>query len=84
MQDVFVTRVSGFLPNDPISNDEMEEYLGYINGEPSRARRLVLRNNGIKQRYYAMEKGGKLTHTNAQIAFEAVKALAGNLSLIHI
>ncbi|MBP6644139.1 MAG: hypothetical protein KA186_13675, partial [Flavobacteriales bacterium] len=78
MQDVFVTRVSGFLPNDPISNDEMEEYLGYINGEPSRARRLVLRNNGIKQRYYAMEKGGKLTHTNAQIAFEAVKALAGN------
>ena len=78
MQDVFVTRVSGFLPNDPISNDEMEEYLGYINGEPSRARRLVLRNNGIKQRYYAMEKGGKLTHTNAQIAFEAVKRLAGN------
>ena len=32
MQDVFVTRVSGFLPNSPISNDEMEEYLGYING----------------------------------------------------
>ena len=50
MQDVFVTRVSGFLPNDPISNEEMEDYLGYINGSPSRARNCVAVNR-TKQRY---------------------------------
>ncbi len=77
MKEVFITRVSGFLPNDPIGNDEMESYLGFINGAPSRARHIVLRNNGIKCRYYALDRNRRLTHTNAELAFEAVKGLTG-------
>lgn len=77
MKEVFITRVSGFLPNDPIGNDEMESYLGFINGAPSRARHIVLRNNGIKRRYYALDRNRRLTHTNAELAFEAVKGLTG-------
>jgi 3-oxoacyl-[acyl-carrier-protein] synthase-3 len=34
-----------------------------------------LRNNGITNRYYALEKGGKVTHTNAEMTANAVKAL---------
>ena len=34
----------------------MEEYLGYINNKPSNPKRIVLRNNGIVNRYYALEK----------------------------
>ena len=45
-----------------------------VNGKPSRARALVLRNNGIKTRYYAI-KGGKKTHSNAQLAAIAIKGL---------
>jgi 3-oxoacyl-[acyl-carrier-protein] synthase III len=73
--EVFITRITKYLPNNPVSNDEMEDYLGMINNKPSRARRIVLRNNGITNRYYALEKGGKPTHNNAMLAAEAVKLL---------
>lgn len=73
--EVYITNTSLFLPNNPVSNDEMEEYLGYINGKPSKSKKIVLRNNGIHTRYYALEKGGKTTHTNAQMAAEAVRNL---------
>jgi 3-oxoacyl-[acyl-carrier-protein] synthase-3 len=73
--EVYITNTSIFLPNDPVSNDDMESYLGYINDKPSKSRKIVLRNNGIKTRYYALTKEGKATHTNAQMTALAVKAL---------
>jgi 3-oxoacyl-[acyl-carrier-protein] synthase-3 len=73
--EVYITNTSIFLPNDPVSNDDMETFLGLINGMPSKARRIVLRNNGIKTRYYALTKEGKSTHSNAQMTAEAVKEL---------
>jgi 3-oxoacyl-[acyl-carrier-protein] synthase-3 len=75
LKQVYITDTSVFFPNEPIGNEEMEEYLGYINGKPSKSRRIVLRNNGIKRRFYALEKGGKPTHTNAQMTALAVKSL---------
>jgi 3-oxoacyl-[acyl-carrier-protein] synthase-3 len=74
-KEVYITDTSVFFPNEPVSNDEMEEYLGYINGKPSKAKRIVLRNNGIKRRFYALSKGGNPTHTNAQMTALAVKSL---------
>lgn len=74
MREVYINRLSKFFPNAPIGNDEMEKFLGYVNGKPSRARSIVLRNNGIKNRYYAI-KDGKPTHTNAEIASVAIKGL---------
>ncbi len=75
LKEVYITRTSTFFPNNPVSNDEMEEYLGYINNKPSKSKRIVLRNNGITNRYYALEKGGKATHTNAQMTALAIKQL---------
>lgn len=75
MAEVFITRVAKFLPNTPISNEEMEKYLGLVHNEASRAKRLVLRNNGIKQRYYAFDENGKSTHTNAQLTAKAIEGL---------
>ncbi len=74
MNPVYITRLSKFFPNSPVSNDEMEAVLGMVAGKPSRARSITLRNNGIKNRYYAL-KDGKMTHTNAQMAVEAVRSL---------
>ncbi|MEP6845201.1 MAG: beta-ketoacyl-ACP synthase III [Panacibacter sp.] len=73
--EVYITNTAHFFPNDPVSNDEMEEYLGYINNKPSKSKRIVLRNNGIKRRFYALAKGGQPTHTNAQMTAEAIKQL---------
>ena len=75
MNEVYITNTSLFLPNEPVPSDDMELYLGYINGKPSKSKKIVLRNNGIKTRYYALEKGGKITHTNAQMTAEAVRNL---------
>lgn len=75
LSPVYITGTSVFLPNEPVSSDEMEEYLGYINGKPSKSRKIVLRNNGIETRYYALKKGGEPTHTNAQLTAEAIRGL---------
>lgn len=75
MKDVYITRIAKFMPNEPVSNDQMEEKLGIINGQVSKARRIVLRNNQIKNRYYAIDEAGNVTHNNAQLTAEAVMAL---------
>jgi len=72
MKEVYITKISKFLPNRPISNDEMEDKLGIINGKASKGRRIVLRNNQIKTRYYALDDNGNVTHNNAQLAKEAI------------
>jgi 3-oxoacyl-[acyl-carrier-protein] synthase III len=73
--EVYIVKTANFFPNEPVPNDEMEEYLGYINDHPSKSKKIVLRNNGIKRRFYALAKGGKITHTNAQMTANAVRAL---------
>lgn len=75
MKDVFITRITKFLPNQPVTNEEMEEKLGVINGKTSKARRIVLRNNRIKERYYAIDENGEVTHNNAQLTKEAIELL---------
>ena len=75
MKEVYITKISKFLPNRPISNDEMEEKLGVINGKSSKGRRIVLRNNQIKTRYYAIDDNGNTTHNNAQLTKEAITNL---------
>ncbi|HLP49725.1 MAG TPA: beta-ketoacyl-ACP synthase III [Chitinophagales bacterium] len=74
-KEVYINRAAHFFPNSPVANEEMESYLGLINGRPSKSRAIVLRNNGIKRRFYALEKGGKATHTNAQMVSLAVREL---------
>ncbi|SDD62693.1 3-oxoacyl-[acyl-carrier-protein] synthase-3 [Pricia antarctica] len=75
MKDVYITRIAKFLPNKPVDNEQMEEKLGVINGKASKARRLVLRNNKIKTRYYAIDENGNVTHNNAQLTAAAIEAL---------
>ena len=73
--DVFINRISVFLPNPPVRNEEMEDFIGLIQGKPSRVRNIVLRQNGIKSRYYALNKKQQITHTNADMAATAIKGL---------
>jgi len=75
MSNVYITKSSTYLPNEPIANDDMESYLGLVNNTPSKARALILRNNQIKTRYYALDKNGQPTHTNAQITANAINGL---------
>lgn len=74
--DVFLTRTASFLPLEPVGNDEMEAVLGMVGGKPSKARRIVLRNNGIQHRYYALDRvTGQPIMSNAEMAAAAVRNL---------
>ncbi|SHI68052.1 beta-ketoacyl-ACP synthase III [Flavobacterium terrae] len=75
MFEVYITKSGKFLPNKPITNDEMESFLGLINNTASKARRIILRNNGIVTRYYALDENGVPTHTNAELTNNAIKSL---------
>lgn len=77
--EVFITKTSSYFPNNPVGNDEMEEYLGLIDGQPSRIKAIILRQNGIKTRYYALNKKQQITHTNAELARSAIDKLFINV-----
>jgi len=72
MKHVFITSIGAFLPNKPISNLEIEDYLGKINGEPSRLKSKILNQNGIKTRHFALNNQQESTHSNAELAKEAI------------
>lgn len=75
---VYINKIEKFLPNDPVSNDEMEQILGKINNKTSKSRRLILRNNGIQTRYYALDQHQKVTHNNAELTALAIKKLTAS------
>lgn len=73
---VYINDMAIYMPNEPVFNDDIELVLGRIGYLPSRTRRIVLKTNGIKRRFYAIDRDtGKLTHSNARLAAEAVKNL---------
>ncbi|MBO1067339.1 MULTISPECIES: beta-ketoacyl-ACP synthase III [Nostocales] len=76
MSDAYINGIGVFLPNQPVTNDEIENLLGMLNGKPSRSKKRILNNNGIKTRYYAIDPvTGKQTHNNTQITAEAIRNL---------
>lgn len=73
MKAVYITSLGSYLPNAPISNSEMEDYLGKINGKASTVKDRILKQNGIQQRHFALDKQQKSTHSNADLATEAIR-----------
>ena len=71
-REVFITCTSSFFPNNPVGNDAIENYLGMIGGKPSRIKNIILRQNGIQRRYYALNTNQEITHTNAELAAKSI------------
>lgn len=83
MEQVYITSAGRFLPGKPISNKDMEEYLGLVDNKRSRYRSLVLRSNRIKTRYYALEKG-RQTYLNEELLVNAIQDALDNNSGISL
>ncbi|HEB28910.1 MAG TPA: StlD/DarB family beta-ketosynthase [Porticoccus sp.] len=74
----YITDIAAFLPNAPVANDDMERILGQVGQRPSRARRLVLRSNGITHRHYAIDPETlEPNYNNAEITAAAIRTLDG-------
>lgn len=71
--DVFINSLGAFLPGPPIPSKEMEDYLGRLNGQDSRNKYLVLRQNKIKTRHYALDKQGHRNYDSAGMAVNAIR-----------
>jgi len=71
---VYIRSMGAFLPNDPVSNKDLEKHIGTFN-EASPAiglvRDKILALNGIKSRHYAMINE-EPTHLNLDVAANAV------------
>jgi 3-oxoacyl-[acyl-carrier-protein] synthase-3 len=81
MSNTYITHLGKFLPGEPIDNDQMEAYLGQINGKPSKVKRRILASNGIRQRHYALDQQQQTTHLNHQMAAAAVRDVLDNANL---
>ncbi len=73
MYHAYINSIGKFLPGSPISNDQMEDYLGKVNGQKSKVKNRILKSNGIQQRYYALDQNQNTTYRNSQMAAYAVR-----------
>ena len=74
MKEVYINSAGVYLPNQAISNEEIEDYLGKIHGQSSSVKDRILKQNGIQTRYFALNKHQNTTHLNAELAANALKA----------
>ncbi len=70
----YITSTGTYLPGPPISNEEIEDILGYVHGKRSRLRKRILQSNGILTRHYALDKQQRSTHQNSDLACAAARA----------
>ncbi len=76
LREVYINKISSFLPNNAVDNENIEKVLGQVGNRPSRAKRVILRSNKITSRYYAIDpKTRKATHTNTELTAQAIKKL---------
>jgi 3-oxoacyl-[acyl-carrier-protein] synthase-3 len=76
-KNIYINDIAVFLPNEPVSNKEIETILGQVNEQKSKAKAIILRSNKIKTRYYAINKTTKeVSHTNAEMTAAAIKKLS--------
>lgn len=74
MNEVYINALGAFLPGAPVPNSAMEDYLGRVFGKPSPYRAVTLRQNRIRARHYALDPAGRVHHSSASMAAQAVRA----------
>src|SRR6478735_7504009 len=77
----YITATGSFLPGDPVSNDEIEDYIGKAGRSTSDLKDITLANCGIKTRHYAIDKNQQTIISNAAMAANAVREAAARAGL---
>jgi 3-oxoacyl-[acyl-carrier-protein] synthase III len=81
MTGAFINSIGKFLPGEAIDNERLEEFLGKINDTASKVKNRILKSNGIKQRYYALDEQQNITYRNSEMAAYAVKDTIASINL---
>jgi len=77
-QQVYLKSAGLHLPGTPIDNDGMDAYIAPLNRTSGRIKQRILAENGIKQRYYAIDTQGNTTLSNAAMAARAATDCLAN------
>ena len=72
MRDVYINGLGCFLPGEPVGNHDIEDRIGRIGGLPCKYKSLILRQNRIRTRHYALDRAGQPTHCNSEMAANAI------------
>lgn len=72
-QRVYLQSAGSFLPGEPVDNERMDDYIAPLNRLSQRIKRRILAENGIRERYYAIDAEGRTVFTNAQLAAGAIR-----------
>lgn len=72
-QRVYLESAGFFMPGEPVSNEGMDAYIAPLNRMSERIKRRILAENGIRERYYAIDTEGRTVHSNAQLAAGAIR-----------
>ena len=78
--NVYLQSAGMFLPGSPVDNAGMDAYVAPLNRISGRIKQRILAENGIQQRYYAIDSAGQTVFSNTQMAAGAITetlALAG-------
>lgn len=78
---VYITSTGRFLPGAPVSNDEIEDYIGRAGLASADLREMILTNSGIKTRHYAIDKEQRTVYSNTRMAAEAVREAVARAGL---
>jgi 3-oxoacyl-[acyl-carrier-protein] synthase-3 len=71
--NAYITATGSFLPGEPVSNEEIEDYIGQAGPATSELKDQTLANCGIKTRYYALNKSQETVISNRAMAAGAVR-----------
>ena len=69
----FITASGACLPDAPVGNDRMIDFIGQVSPEAERRGKLTLRRNRIKTRHYAINPDGSSDWTVARLAADAAR-----------
>lgn len=69
---VYLESAGYFMPGEPVSNQDMDRYIAPLNRMSGRIKQRILAENGIRQRYYAIDADGNTRCTNAGQAAQAI------------
>ena len=75
---VYLTKTSAFLPGNPVNNNEIDRYIGFINRISGRIKNRILAENGIQSRHYAIDEQGRSLHSVTSMGAQVARALIEN------
>ncbi|HTU56804.1 MAG TPA: iron-containing redox enzyme family protein [Polyangiales bacterium] len=70
---VYLTSSGSFLPGEPVDNEALDRFIAPLDGGSERVKRVILAENGILTRHYAIDEQGETRCSTTRMAALAVE-----------